>query len=104
MGRVRPAGVCLRGFFMSMRIPAMGHVEGTRASTTDVSGAEDRAMREAIRLARRGIGTTHPNPRVGAVVLRGSEIVGRGFHARPFDMAHGWNPHAHEKTPQADTR
>jgi len=63
----------------------MGHVEGTRASTTDVSGAEDRAMREAIRLARRGIGTTHPNPRVGAVVLRGSEIVGRGFHARPGD-------------------
>jgi diaminohydroxyphosphoribosylaminopyrimidine deaminase/5-amino-6-(5-phosphoribosylamino)uracil reductase len=39
-------------------------------------------MREAIRLARRGIGTTHPNPRVGAVVLQGNEIVGRGFHAR----------------------
>jgi diaminohydroxyphosphoribosylaminopyrimidine deaminase / 5-amino-6-(5-phosphoribosylamino)uracil reductase len=39
-------------------------------------------MREAIRLARRGIGATHPNPRVGAVVLRGNEIVGRGFHAR----------------------
>jgi len=39
-------------------------------------------MREAIRLARRGIGTTHPNPRVGAVVLRSGEIVGRGYHAR----------------------
>lgn len=39
-------------------------------------------MREAIRLARRGIGATHPNPRVGAVVLHGSKIVGRGFHAR----------------------
>jgi diaminohydroxyphosphoribosylaminopyrimidine deaminase/5-amino-6-(5-phosphoribosylamino)uracil reductase len=39
-------------------------------------------MREAIRLAKRGIGTTHPNPRVGAVVLAGGAIVGRGFHAR----------------------
>jgi diaminohydroxyphosphoribosylaminopyrimidine deaminase / 5-amino-6-(5-phosphoribosylamino)uracil reductase len=39
-------------------------------------------MREAIRLARRGVGTTHPNPRVGAVVLRDGEIVGRGFHVR----------------------
>ena len=39
-------------------------------------------MREALRLARRGIGTTHPNPRVGAVILRNGEIVGRGFHAR----------------------
>src|SRR2546426_3080592 len=39
-------------------------------------------MTAAIRLARRGIGTTHPNPRVGAVVFRGGEILGRGFHAR----------------------
>lgn len=39
-------------------------------------------MGEAIRCARRGIGTTHPNPRVGAVVLRGGSIVARGFHER----------------------
>jgi diaminohydroxyphosphoribosylaminopyrimidine deaminase / 5-amino-6-(5-phosphoribosylamino)uracil reductase len=39
-------------------------------------------MRAAIRLARRGVGTTHPNPRVGAVILRAGEILGRGFHAR----------------------
>ena len=38
-------------------------------------------MTAAIRLARRGVGTTHPNPRVGAVVVRGGEILGRGFHA-----------------------
>lgn len=44
--------------------------------------AEDHAMAEAIRWARRGIGTTHPNPRVGAVVLRGGRIVARGYHAR----------------------
>lgn len=39
-------------------------------------------MHVAIRLARRGVGTTHPNPRVGAVILRGGETVGAGFHAR----------------------
>jgi len=47
-----------------------------------VQPAEDRAMVAAIRLARRGIGTTHPNPRVGALVLQQGEVVGRGYHAR----------------------
>lgn len=82
-GRVRPAGVCLRGFhFMSMRMERIGkgHLESDRSRA--VSAAEERAMAAAVRLARRGIGTTHPNPRVGAVVLRGGEILGRGFHAR----------------------
>ena len=91
MSRKRPAsgpraprGCLPAGFFrsMSMRIPSIGNVEAARESPASVSGAEDRAMREALRLARRGIGTTHPNPRVGAVVLRGGEIVGRGYHAR----------------------
>ena len=39
-------------------------------------------MRAAVRIARRGIGTTHPNPRVGAVVLQGGETVGAGHHVR----------------------
>ncbi len=40
-------------------------------------------MRRALELARRGIGTTHPNPRVGAVVVNHGEIVGEGWHERP---------------------
>ena len=39
-------------------------------------------MRRAILAARRGIGSTHPNPRVGAVVLRGRECVASGYHLR----------------------
>jgi diaminohydroxyphosphoribosylaminopyrimidine deaminase/5-amino-6-(5-phosphoribosylamino)uracil reductase len=39
-------------------------------------------MAEALRLARRGLGRTSPNPAVGAVVVRGATIVGRGFHRR----------------------
>jgi diaminohydroxyphosphoribosylaminopyrimidine deaminase/5-amino-6-(5-phosphoribosylamino)uracil reductase len=37
-------------------------------------------MREALALARRGIALATPNPMVGAVVVQGGEIVGRGFH------------------------
>jgi diaminohydroxyphosphoribosylaminopyrimidine deaminase / 5-amino-6-(5-phosphoribosylamino)uracil reductase len=39
-------------------------------------------MRLALRLARRGYGTTSPNPMVGAVLVKGGRIVGRGWHRR----------------------
>ncbi len=42
-------------------------------------------MAEALTLARRGLYTTHPNPRVGAVVVRDGQIVGRGAHLRAGD-------------------
>ncbi len=38
-------------------------------------------MRLALRLARRGVGRVSPNPLVGAVVVRGGAVVGRGYHA-----------------------
>ncbi len=41
-----------------------------------------RFMREALALARRGLGSTRPNPMVGAVIVRSGEIVGRGWHER----------------------
>ncbi len=44
-------------------------------------------MTEAIRLARKGRGRTAPNPMVGAVVVRGREIVGHGYH-RAAGRAH----------------
>src|SRR6202451_3594872 len=37
-------------------------------------------MDEALELARQGLGRTSPNPTVGAVLVKGGEIVGRGFH------------------------
>jgi diaminohydroxyphosphoribosylaminopyrimidine deaminase/5-amino-6-(5-phosphoribosylamino)uracil reductase len=39
-------------------------------------------MRMALRLARRGVGSTSPNPPVGAVVVARGKIVGRGYHRR----------------------
>lgn len=40
------------------------------------------AMRLALRLARRGYGMTSPNPMVGAVLVKGGQIIGRGWHRR----------------------
>ena len=39
-------------------------------------------MRVALRLAQRGYGTTSPNPMVGAVLVKGGKIIGRGWHRR----------------------
>jgi diaminohydroxyphosphoribosylaminopyrimidine deaminase/5-amino-6-(5-phosphoribosylamino)uracil reductase len=42
----------------------------------------DRFMTQALRLARRGLGRTSPNPPVGALIVRRGRVVGQGFHRR----------------------
>lgn len=42
--------------------------------------ADRQHMLGALRLAERGRGRTAPNPVVGAVVVRGGRVVGRGWH------------------------
>ena len=37
-------------------------------------------MARALQLARRGIYTAHPNPRVGCVIVNDGTIVGEGWH------------------------
>jgi diaminohydroxyphosphoribosylaminopyrimidine deaminase/5-amino-6-(5-phosphoribosylamino)uracil reductase len=39
-------------------------------------------MQEALALAERGRGTTHPNPVVGAVIVADDDVIARGFHER----------------------
>ena len=39
-------------------------------------------LARALELAENGRGTTHPNPLVGAVVVRDGEVVGEGWHRR----------------------
>ena len=48
-------------------------------------------MRAALELARRGLGTTAPNPTVGCVIARGSRVLGRGW-TQP-----GGRPHAEQQ-------
>lgn len=43
---------------------------------------DEKFMRLALRLAMKGMGKTSPNPMVGAVVVKGKTIVGRGYHHR----------------------
>jgi diaminohydroxyphosphoribosylaminopyrimidine deaminase/5-amino-6-(5-phosphoribosylamino)uracil reductase len=35
-----------------------------------------------VELARKGLYTTHPNPRVGCVIVRDGQVVGEGWHVR----------------------
>ncbi|WP_298612418.1 bifunctional diaminohydroxyphosphoribosylaminopyrimidine deaminase/5-amino-6-(5-phosphoribosylamino)uracil reductase RibD [uncultured Thiothrix sp.] len=45
--------------------------------------AEDHVyMARALQLARYGLYTTHPNPRVGCVLVQAGQIVGEGWHER----------------------
>jgi diaminohydroxyphosphoribosylaminopyrimidine deaminase/5-amino-6-(5-phosphoribosylamino)uracil reductase len=39
-------------------------------------------MEKALMLARRGLGKTSPNPMVGAMVVKGRKILGKGYHRR----------------------
>jgi diaminohydroxyphosphoribosylaminopyrimidine deaminase/5-amino-6-(5-phosphoribosylamino)uracil reductase len=55
---------------------------------------DNRFMALALALGRRGLGRTHPNPAVGAVVVKDGVIVGRGWtqpggrpHAEPVALA-----------------
>ena len=46
------------------------------------SETDHRYMARAIQLARKGLYTTHPNPRVGCVLVRHDQVVGEGYHRR----------------------
>lgn len=43
---------------------------------------EEKYMRRAIELAKKGSGHVNPNPLVGAVIVRDGEIIGEGYHER----------------------
>lgn len=44
--------------------------------------ADNHWMARALHLARRGLNTTSPNPRVGCVVVKDGAIIGEGWHER----------------------
>lgn len=49
--------------------------------TTETIG-DRRHMAHALELARQGLYSTHPNPRVGCVIVREGKVVGEGWHRR----------------------
>jgi diaminohydroxyphosphoribosylaminopyrimidine deaminase/5-amino-6-(5-phosphoribosylamino)uracil reductase len=48
---------------------------------------DEQYMRQALRLARRGLGRVSPNPMVGAVIVKGGRVIARGYH-RYFGVDH----------------
>ena len=64
-------------------------------------------MSQAVRIARRGLGLTWPNPAVGAIVVAPSgEIVGRGWTApggRPHAEAIAWSGQGSARTAARST-
>jgi len=51
----------------------------------DFIDADEKYMKEALRLARRGLGRTSPNPAVGAVIVREGKVIAGGYHKRAGD-------------------
>jgi diaminohydroxyphosphoribosylaminopyrimidine deaminase / 5-amino-6-(5-phosphoribosylamino)uracil reductase len=51
------------------------------------ASTDNEHLTRAIELARRGLGTVKPNPVVGAVIARGEEVLGDGWHER-YGSAH----------------
>ena len=47
-----------------------------------MSAADQQFMARALELARKGLYSTHPNPRVGCVIVRDGKVVGEGWHAK----------------------
>ena len=58
------------------------------AAQNDFNSEDERFMRLALALGRRGLGNTWPNPAVGAVVVKDGVVLGRGW-TQP-----GGRPHA----------
>jgi diaminohydroxyphosphoribosylaminopyrimidine deaminase/5-amino-6-(5-phosphoribosylamino)uracil reductase len=46
------------------------------------SAFDHECMALALELARRGLATTHPNPRVGCVIASDGRVIGQGWHKR----------------------
>jgi len=42
-------------------------------------------MRRAVELAQQGVGFTSPNPSVGAVIVKGDQVIAEGWHRRAGD-------------------
>ena len=78
-----PAGV--RDAGANLFVAGTSDLRRTRTCRGRIGGlvqAARMSLERALELAERGRGTTHPNPVVGAVVVRDGEVVGEGWHER----------------------
>ncbi len=78
-----------RQYSLEGRRPERGHAlqtpgpPGLRGFSLALNERDISHLERAMTLAEHGRGCTSPNPLVGAVVVRGDDILGEGFHAGP---------------------
>lgn len=65
---------------------------------------EEKYMRRAIELAKKGSGHVNPNPLVGAVIVRDGEILGEGYHECYGQLHAERNAIAHAKAAGHDLK
>src|ERR1700734_3122369 len=53
----------------------------TPSSTSPAAASHNAFSKRALDLAQRGIALAHPNPIVGAVLVKNGRLIGEGFHA-----------------------
>ena len=51
-------------------------------SSSDFSANDHKLMARALQLAKHGIATTQPNPRVGCVIVKEGKIIAEGWHEK----------------------
>ena len=51
---------------------------------------DEKHMQTALDLARKGYGRTSPNPLVGALLVKGRAVIGKGWHRAPVDRTPRW--------------
>ncbi len=47
-----------------------------------MSQKDEKFMKMALKLARRGVGSVEPNPAVGCVIVKDEKVIGRGWHKK----------------------
>lgn len=73
-----------------MRLPAANRCHScpsfwerkSNRTMSEFSAADCEYMARALRLARHGLYTAHPNPRVGCVLVKNDSIIGEGWHRK----------------------
>jgi diaminohydroxyphosphoribosylaminopyrimidine deaminase/5-amino-6-(5-phosphoribosylamino)uracil reductase len=58
-------------------------IEARAVPRTSDRAVDEAFLRQALEIAERGVGRCAPNPMVGAVLVRGGQVVGRGWHGGP---------------------
>jgi diaminohydroxyphosphoribosylaminopyrimidine deaminase/5-amino-6-(5-phosphoribosylamino)uracil reductase len=61
-------------------------------------------MAKAVQLAQKGLYTTHPNPRVGCVLVKDDQLIGQGFHLKSGEAHAEVNALADAQNNAVDTK